>query len=63
MSRANDWARLFAISLSPETRLGALRGAHRDGISLEVFSILKITTALELFDALHRSPTDKEEAP
>ena len=60
MSRATDWARLFEISLSPETRLGALRGAQREGVAHEALVILKISTALELFEALHRNPNDEE---
>lgn len=60
MSRASDWVRLFEISLSPETRLGALRGARRDGVAAEVLAALRISTALDLFEALHRPPNDKE---
>lgn len=61
MSRIQDWMRLFAISLSPETRLGALRGAQRDGVLLQVLGLLAISSAIELFEALHRRPTDDPE--
>ena len=52
-SRLADWLRYFAACRSPESRLGALRGAQRDGVLDKVLTRLRIRTAAELVDALH----------
>ena len=50
----NDWSRNYVACLSPESKLGSLRGAAREGVLTDVLKRLKITTAIELFESLNQ---------
>lgn len=52
--RANEWARNFKAMLSPESRLGSLRGAYRDGVLLDVLKKLGAITGVQLVELLHQ---------
>ena len=49
-----DWCRFYHASLSPESKLGALRGAGRDNCMADVLKRLKIHSAIELFESLNQ---------
>lgn len=50
----NDWARNFRACLSPESKLGSLRGAYRDNCLDSVLKRLKIITPIQLVEELHQ---------
>lgn len=52
--RAKDWVRYYKAALSPESKLGALRGAMRDCVLDDVLKILKIRSIPELLESLHQ---------
>lgn len=49
-----NWARYYKAALSPESKLGALRGAMRDGVLPDVLKALKLATIPELLESLHQ---------
>ena len=50
----NDWSRNYVACLSPESKLGSLRGAARDNVLSDVLKKLKIFTPIDLFEQLHQ---------
>ena len=52
--RALEWARNYKACLSPESKMGALRGASRDGVLPDCLEMLRVATAVELVESLHQ---------
>ena len=50
----DDWARNFKACLSPESKLGSLRGAARDNCLKDVLKRLKVVSPIDLFEQLHQ---------
>lgn len=52
--RTAEWLRYYRAQMSPESRLGALRGALRDNVLSSVLRGLKVVTPENLVKALFR---------
>lgn len=50
--RRDEWLRYWSSCLTPESRLGALRGALRDNVLADVMHGLKIVTPEQLVERL-----------
>lgn len=50
--RAREWARNFDACLSSQSKCGALAGAMRDGVLADMLKEMKITSPVQLVEAL-----------